>query len=36
MVIAGILKLNMVQGSDAAGLTDLGAVVDTVRGTFKF
>lgn len=36
IVIAGILKLNMVVGSDAAALTDLGATVDTVRGTFKF
>jgi hypothetical protein len=35
IVIQGILKYNMVQGSDAAALTDLGAVVDTVRGTFK-
>ncbi len=36
IVIAGILKLNMVHGADAAALTDLGAVTDTVRGTFKF
>lgn len=36
MVIQGILKNNMVQGADAAALTDLGAVVDAVRGTFKF
>lgn len=36
IVIAGILKLNMVQGADAAALTDLGAVTDSVRGTFKF
>lgn len=36
IVIAGILKYPMVVGSDAAALTDLGAVVDTVRGTFKF
>lgn len=36
IVIAGILKLNMVQGADAAALTDLGATTDTVRGTFKF
>lgn len=36
IVIQGILKNSMVQGADAAALTDLGAVVDTVRGTFKF
>lgn len=36
IVIAGILKYSMVVGSDAAALTDLGAVVDTVRGTWKF
>lgn len=36
IVIAGILKLSKVVGSDAAALTDLGATVDTVRGTFKF
>ena len=36
IVIQGILKLSMVQGADAAALTDLGATVDTVRGTFKF
>lgn len=36
MVITGILKLNMVTGSDAGALTDLGATIDTVRGTFKF
>lgn len=36
MVIAGILKYGMVVGADAAALTDLGATVDTVRGTFKF
>ncbi len=36
MVIAGILKLNMVSGADAAALTDLGATADPVRGTFKF
>lgn len=35
IVIAGILKLNMVVGADAAALTDLGATVDTVRGTFR-
>ncbi len=36
MVIAGILKWGLVVGADAAALTDLGATVDTVRGTFKF
>lgn len=36
IVIQGILKNSMMVGVDAAGLTDLGAVVDTVRGTFKF
>jgi hypothetical protein len=36
MVIAGILKNGLVVGADAAALTDLGAVVDTVRATFKF
>ena len=36
MVIAGILKSGMVQVADAAALTDLGATVDTVRGTLKF
>jgi len=36
MVIAGILKYNMLQGADAAALTDLGMTVDTVRGTAKF
>jgi hypothetical protein len=36
IVIQGILKYSLVQGADAAALTDLGAVVDTVRGTFKF
>ncbi len=35
IVIAGILKWNMVVGADAAALTDLGATVDTVRGTMK-
>lgn len=35
IVIAGILKNNMVSGADAAAITDLGATVDTVRGTFK-
>lgn len=35
MVIAGIIKLDMVVGADAAAITDLGAVVDTVRKTFK-
>lgn len=36
IVIAGILKSTMVSGADAAALTDLGATVDSVRGTFKF
>ncbi len=36
MVIQGILKLSLIVGADAAALTDLGAVTDTVRGTFKF
>jgi hypothetical protein len=36
MVIAGILKNSMVVGADAAAITDLGATVDVVRGTFKF
>lgn len=35
IVIAGILKNALVVGSDAAALTDLGATVDTVRGTYK-
>jgi hypothetical protein len=35
LVIAGILKYQQVVGIDAAGLTDLGGVVDTVRGTLK-
>lgn len=36
IVIQGILKLSLVSGYDAAAITDLGAVLDTVRGTFKF
>lgn len=36
IVIAGILKNSMVSGADSAALTDLGATVDSVRGTFKF
>jgi len=36
IVIAGILKLGAVSGADSAALTDLGAVTDSVRGTFKF
>ncbi len=36
IVIAGILKYSAVSGADSAALTDLGATVDTVRGTFKF
>ncbi len=36
IVIAGILKLSAISGADASALTDLGAVTDSVRGTFKF
>lgn len=36
IVIQGILKLALIVGADAAALTDLGANVDAVRGTFKF
>lgn len=36
IVIQGILKLDQLSGADAAALTDLGAVTDSVRGTFKF
>jgi hypothetical protein len=36
IVIQGILKSTLVSGADAAALTDLGATVDSVRGTFKF
>jgi hypothetical protein len=36
LVIQGILKLSMITGADAAALTDLGAITDTVRGTLKF
>lgn len=36
IVIAGILKLNMVVGADSAAMADLGATADIVRGTFKF
>lgn len=35
IVIAGILKLSMVSGADSAAITDLGANVDSIRGTFK-
>lgn len=35
IVIAGILKWGLIVGADAAALTDLGATVDTVRGTMK-
>lgn len=35
IVIQGILKYDLLQGADAAALTDLGMVVDTVRGTAK-
>lgn len=36
IVIAGILKNSLIVGADSAALTDLGATVDVVRGTFKF
>lgn len=36
IVIAGILKNSAVSGADSSALTDLGATVDSVRGTFKF
>lgn len=36
MVITGILRLDMVSGADAAALTDLGAVTDSVLNTFRF
>lgn len=36
IVIQGILKNDLVSGADSGALTDLGAVVDSVRGTFKF
>lgn len=36
IVIAGILKYGMLNGVDAAALTDLGMTIDTVRGTAKF
>ncbi len=36
IVIQGILKLSLVSGADSAALADLGAVSDSVRGTFKF
>jgi hypothetical protein len=36
IVIAGILKNNMVIGADSAALTDLGATVDTTLNIFKF
>ncbi len=35
LVISGILKLGQIVGADAAALTDLGATVDAVLGTFK-
>lgn len=35
IVIAGILKYPLIVGVDAAALTDLGATVDTVRGTMR-
>jgi len=36
IVISGILKNSLVSGADSSALTDLGATVDTVLGTFKF
>lgn len=36
LVISGILKLSLVSGADSSALTDLGAVTDSVLGTFKF
>ena len=36
MVIQGILKYSLIVGLDSSALTDLGMVVDTVRGTAKF
>lgn len=36
MVIAGILKNNLVSGADSGAITDLHAAVDTVLNTFKF
>jgi len=35
IVIQGILNYPLIVGADAAALTDLGATVDTVRGTMK-
>lgn len=35
IVIQGIVKLAAVPNLDAAGMSDLGAVADTVRGTIK-
>lgn len=36
IVIQGILKNSLVSGADAGALTDLGAIVDAARNTFKF
>lgn len=36
IVIAGIIKLGMVHGADAAALTDLGATTNTVMGYLSF
>jgi len=38
IVVMGILKLDMISGYglDSAALTDLGAVTDSIRNTFKF
>jgi hypothetical protein len=36
IVEGGVIKLEKVRGYDAQALEQLGAVVDDVRGTFKF
>jgi len=36
ILVSGMLKLSLLSGADAAAITDFGAVVDSVRGTFKF
>lgn len=36
IVIRGILKNSMISGADSTAITDLGARVDTVLGTFTF
>lgn len=35
IVIQGILKNDLVSGADSSAITDLGAVVDSVRNTFR-